>query len=327
MTDPYTLLNIRQTATEQEIRQALKKQVELYCGREGNRKSSDGEYLHEMFREAAKKLLDPETRKKVDLELAEQQQRNGVVKYDQKNNSSKAEEPDPYTILGVRKGATEQEIRDALRRQIEKYCKNNSDGEYLKEMFNEAAKKLLNTKSSSSKNAEYEIINKSSDEISPITIAEQNYIITSVNKDILKLQFKPRTIFSGGTYVNDLYGIIGEDNSFMFAYETCAGFSVKLQQDKYRLKALFTYQPLLGEKTFISSEAPWINGSAFKVAGVNSYAILGSKFIPDEIVRGGCVTSENLRILSTCIKRTLISKPEIVKRLFSQDKAAVKEKK
>lgn len=47
--NPYVLLQIRQKATESEIKKALKKQIEIYCGTNESRKNSDGEYLKEIF--------------------------------------------------------------------------------------------------------------------------------------------------------------------------------------------------------------------------------------------------------------------------------------
>ena len=41
MYNPYAILGLRQTASNQEIRLALKKMVSIYCGNDESRKNSD----------------------------------------------------------------------------------------------------------------------------------------------------------------------------------------------------------------------------------------------------------------------------------------------
>ena len=71
MNNPYTMLGVRQTATDSEIKEALKQKIKLYCSRDESRKNSDGEYLREIFTNAAKSLLDKEARAKIDRDIEE----------------------------------------------------------------------------------------------------------------------------------------------------------------------------------------------------------------------------------------------------------------
>lgn len=87
MQNPYMLLGIRQSATSNEIREALKKQINLYCRHDESMKNADGEYLKEMFSKAAKSLLDPEKRKQIDADIAKNNKDHGLVPYEEKDNS------------------------------------------------------------------------------------------------------------------------------------------------------------------------------------------------------------------------------------------------
>ncbi len=69
--NPYELLQISQTATNQEINEAFLKQVYLFCGNDSNQKNEAGDYLLSQYLEARKQLLDCEKRKKIDQELQE----------------------------------------------------------------------------------------------------------------------------------------------------------------------------------------------------------------------------------------------------------------
>lgn len=95
--NPYVLLQIKETANSSEIRKALKRQIDKYCGIDesnGNRKNSDGKYLREMFVEAARSLLDPKKRAEIDKELAKLRKENGIELYSEqaskKNNNAKS---------------------------------------------------------------------------------------------------------------------------------------------------------------------------------------------------------------------------------------------
>ena len=70
MTNPYIILGIKETATNAEIKEALKKQINTYCGLDDNAKDINGYYLKESFYEAANSLLDKEKRKQIDLDIS-----------------------------------------------------------------------------------------------------------------------------------------------------------------------------------------------------------------------------------------------------------------
>lgn len=69
MKNPYTILEIRQDATDNEIEQARKYQLMIQCGMDINKKNEDGEYIQEVINQAAKDLLDPEKRKEIDEKI------------------------------------------------------------------------------------------------------------------------------------------------------------------------------------------------------------------------------------------------------------------
>lgn len=70
MKNPYTILGIRQDATDNEIEQARKYQLMLQCGMDVNKQSEDGEYIQEVINQAAKDLLDSEKRKEIDEKIS-----------------------------------------------------------------------------------------------------------------------------------------------------------------------------------------------------------------------------------------------------------------
>lgn len=89
MNNPYIILGVKETATNNEIKMALKKQVNLYCdGRNDSRKNGDGEYLKEIFVNAARDLLSPVKRKEIDKELAESRSKNALDVYTEKKKDS-----------------------------------------------------------------------------------------------------------------------------------------------------------------------------------------------------------------------------------------------
>lgn len=92
MNNPYVLLQIKETATESEIKRALKKQIDLYCSRDESRKNSDGEYLREVFVNAARDLLDPAKRSAIDASLASDRENFGLEKYYEKREKNKKSE-------------------------------------------------------------------------------------------------------------------------------------------------------------------------------------------------------------------------------------------
>lgn len=274
MNNPYTLLQIKQTANENEIREALKRQINLYCGREGNRKNNDNEYLHQIFRNAAKDLLDPEKRRKIDEEIAKENELHGVVPY----NSSENKNQEEYENHLVTKG----------------------DNNQLEEIDEKE-----------------------------LAVKRSQYTITSLNEALLNSSFLnfidilPPTCYNYSDSIfetHNLYGVIGEDNSFMFA---CEGYiSDVILGRTYFLISTFSRQQLYKNKR--ESPRPWMNDEIFQVNGVNSIAIPGAKIIPEELIESSkkhpaYISSSNLKKISSILKRHLVNNPNFTKQIFDKD--------
>lgn len=101
--NPYVVLGLKETATAEEIRRALKERVSKYCGRDNNGKNADGEYLQTIFLQSAKDLLDPSKRAKIDEELSAERLKNGVIPYVKKNVENSYENKKENTF-GTRNG-------------------------------------------------------------------------------------------------------------------------------------------------------------------------------------------------------------------------------
>lgn len=69
MNNPYEILNISSSATNEEIENARKRQLKLKCSIDENAKNEKGEYLSHVINEAADSLLDPDERRKIDEKL------------------------------------------------------------------------------------------------------------------------------------------------------------------------------------------------------------------------------------------------------------------
>jgi len=70
MDNPYVVLNIHQSVTNDEIEKARKTQLKKQCGDDQNIKNEDGEYLSNIINQAADDLLNPEKRKEIDEKLS-----------------------------------------------------------------------------------------------------------------------------------------------------------------------------------------------------------------------------------------------------------------
>lgn len=79
MQNPYIILGIPETATDSEIKVALKSKVEIFCGRDLNNKDIEGNYLFQTYNEAAKILLNQETRKEVDRILTDERKTTSLI--------------------------------------------------------------------------------------------------------------------------------------------------------------------------------------------------------------------------------------------------------
>lgn len=128
--NPYVILGIKETATASDIRKALKKQVDLYCGG-GNdsRKNSDGEYLKEMFVKASRDLLSPIKRAAIDKELADIRSKNAIqIRTDNKKKSGTTKE-NPVSSATMK-----DEIE--RRKPVQKVVPTQKEAEELKDVTN-----------------------------------------------------------------------------------------------------------------------------------------------------------------------------------------------
>ena len=79
MSNPYVILGIPETATEKDIKIALKSKVSLFCGKDLNQKDIEGNYLFQRYNEAAKLLLNSESRKEIDRILNQEKEYTSLV--------------------------------------------------------------------------------------------------------------------------------------------------------------------------------------------------------------------------------------------------------
>lgn len=70
MDNPYVVLNVHQSATNDEIEKARKTQLKEQCGIDQNIKNENGEYLSHVINQAADDLLNSEKRKEIDEKLS-----------------------------------------------------------------------------------------------------------------------------------------------------------------------------------------------------------------------------------------------------------------
>lgn len=127
MNNPYTMLGVRQTATDSEIREALKQKIKLYCSGDESRKNSDGEYLREIFTNAAKSLLDKESRAKIDRDIEENNKKNGIMPYtenDTENNTNQNVNSSNNTWQKI--NVTQKNVNMYLRQMISIYLNPNN---------------------------------------------------------------------------------------------------------------------------------------------------------------------------------------------------------
>lgn len=77
--NPYVVLGIKENATKKEILEALKYNMQLFGGNDGNEKNEDGEYYQQFFLENAKMLLDTEKRKEIDEYLKQEREKKALT--------------------------------------------------------------------------------------------------------------------------------------------------------------------------------------------------------------------------------------------------------
>lgn len=130
--NPYALLQIKQTATDSEIREALKRQINIYCGKDENRKDGDGEYLKDLFIVAARQLLDPEKRKIVNASLAKDREKYAIKDYhrETKEQNGKAEETVSIFSLNEINLLDEENIIPLINKELVSKLKNDNNNKF-----------------------------------------------------------------------------------------------------------------------------------------------------------------------------------------------------
>lgn len=88
MNNPYVILGIKESATDSEIRMALKRQINTYCSMSNeSKKNSDGDYLQQIFVQAARDLIDKNKRREIDEYLKSEREKYAIKKYSCKNQT------------------------------------------------------------------------------------------------------------------------------------------------------------------------------------------------------------------------------------------------
>ena len=234
----------------------------------------------------------------------------------------------PYTLLGVNEDSTAEEIKKAYLRCKKLYCNydsNESNAFYLNEMFKEAATTLLKDKKTKKTNSKSKDVQEEEPRFY-MTIEEKQYIITSLNREVIAKQDQlgqTKEVFDLGISTKNLYALIGEDNSFMFADEVISRTYDTIGY--VYLRNVLTKQTLT--TVYKEDDLPWFKGDIFKVSGTNSAAMMASKFIPEELIKNGKITSANLKKLSNIMKTYMVENKDFVEKIFTIEEPNQKTKK
>lgn len=255
---------------------------------------------------------------------------------------------DSFDVLQVKEDATIGEIKESFRYHVEMFCgenggKKNADGEYLSEIYYEHYKRLMNPEEKAKLIEERRNkVNNSSDNwlkpyenalVVPQTLEEkQNYIITSINREIIERYSKiePKTSFSlKKVKLKNTYVIVGQDCSLIFADTVpCGSDNVdrvnsetgKVEKENapiYSLEDCFFQQNLFGlDNGYHYFDLPWDQGQIFKVNGILSIAFLASKIIPNSLVHNGEIKDRDFRKVYDIIHRYLKENSSYVSSLF-----------
>lgn len=256
---------------------------------------------------------------------------------------------DSFDVLQVKEDATVGEIKESLIYHVEMFCgedgsKKNADGDYLAEIYREHYKRLMNEEERAKLIEERRNkVNDSSDNllkpyenalVVPKTLEEkQNYIITSINREIIERYSKiePKTSFSlKKVKLKNTYIVVGQDSSLIFANSIYRGVNDFNREDKltgkikkeknaklYSLKDCFFKQYLFGTSGgYPYFELPWAQGQIFKVNGILSVAFLASKIFPNSLIRNGKIKDRDFRQVYDIIYRYLKENSDYVASLF-----------
>lgn len=162
---------------------------------------------------------------------------------------------------------------------------------------------------------------------------KQNYIITSINKEIIERYsaVQPKTKFSlKKVSLKNTYVIIGQDCSLLFADAVYKGSKNMKREDPitgktktekdadlYTLKEYFFKQNIFGvDSVFPYFALPWEDGQVFKVDGVLSVAFLASKIFPNSLVYHGKIKESDVRLVYDIILKCLEQNSLYVASLF-----------
>lgn len=63
--DSFDVFNLKEDATEEEIKKQFELRVEMYCGEDGKKQNANGEYLFNIYQEHYKRLMNSEERAKL----------------------------------------------------------------------------------------------------------------------------------------------------------------------------------------------------------------------------------------------------------------------
>lgn len=63
--DSFDVLQVKEDATVEEIKESLRYHVEMFCGENGGKKNADGDYLADIYYEHYKRLMNKEERAKL----------------------------------------------------------------------------------------------------------------------------------------------------------------------------------------------------------------------------------------------------------------------
>lgn len=254
---------------------------------------------------------------------------------------------DSFDVFHLEEDATDEEIKSALKFHIEMYCgedgnKKNKDGEYLLKIYHEHYKRLMNKEERAKLIEERNKVNNSSNNllrpyenalVVPQTLEEkQNYIITSINREIIERYSKiePKTSFSlKKVKLKNTYVVVGEDCSLIFANSIHCGSDDTERKNPvtgkaetlkdaplYKMSDCFTTQDIFGELAYFWFEIPWAQGQIFKVNGILSIAFLASKIFPNSLVHNGEIKDRDFRKVYDIIYRYLKENSSYVASLF-----------
>lgn len=249
-----------------------------------------------------------------------------------------------FDVLHLKENATDEEIKEAFKYHAETFCgedgsKKNKDGDYLAEIYHGHYKKLMDKEEKAKmieelrqrKNNPCDNSNKNELMILKTQEEKQNYMITSINREIIERysEERPKVKFSlKKVSLKNTYVIVGQDCSLLFAnsvYLRCeytkrkneeTGIIENINAAVYKLEDCFTCQNLFGGTAFYRFALPWDDGQVFSVNGILSVAFLASKIFPNSLVYNGKIKDRDFRLVYDIIHNYLKDNSLYVASLF-----------